>query len=347
MSKVKFVGIFLGVAAGAMAQDYSDDSVAVLLTQANLAEFGKGQVVAYYPNAVISRDPLRRTKGYFIFDSGAQRYQTTQIPLSIKFERGTKELVDGNWKEITPEKFEYSLANDVLLPKLRALLLEEKVTLDGGFQPTEPFTGLKAIPKEAPVSRFLFKKDSESSYLLEMGDRNTIEELHKTLTAKEGGSLSIYYRHFKVRGLKLNIYKLRPGQKPSNPRIANGVSLARHRHAGMSPGRVIINFGEEKPAWSMLTTVFTYSGEVAEFDFPATAFLDNVVAPLVAADGRAPKLDCVIGEDEDETACKKDRAGNVIRGKLDQAGSLAFIAEQTDGKQEIPDQYRIELHAVK
>ena len=350
MRNVRLAGLLLVGALGAIGQDYSDDNVAVLLTQANLAEFGKGNVVAYYPTAIISRDPLRHTKGHFIFDSGAQRYQKTQIPLAIKFERATKELVEATkeWKEITPEKFEYSLATDVLLPKLRSLLLEEKITLDAGFLLTEPFTGLRAIPKETPISRYLFKKDVETSYLLEIGDRNTIEELHKTLTAPAGAALAIYHRHFKVRGIKLDIYKLRPGQKPTNPKIATGVSLSRHRNTGMPAGRAIINYGADKPAWSMLTTAFTYAGEVAEFDFGAAAFLENVVAPLVAEEGKAPPLlDCVIGEDENQTSCKKDKAGHSVKGKLGQEGFVAFVVEQIDGNKEIPDQYRIELHAAK
>ncbi len=326
------------------AQDFSEDTAAVLVTEAGLAEYGKGRVLGYFPNALISRDPLRRTRGYFIFDSDAQRFEKTQIPLQITFERGTRVLDEATkeWKEVTPETFTYALATDVFLTKLRALMAESKTTIGTGFLPTSPFDGLKSIAKETPVSRYLLKQGSEISYLVEIGDRGVLETKHRALTLPEPASqVAIYHQHFRSLSLQMQLYKLRPGQRPSNPRLIKGLVLARHRHEAMTEGRLVVNYGGQVAPWTMLLNKLTFDGGSASFSMPAAAFLQNIVAPLLTEKGVPLKLDCVIGDVEDETACKKAEGGAYsIEGKLGSGETVSLVVERAALPNEPADAYR-------
>ncbi len=351
-----FVVATLWLSPSVTAQDFSDDNAAVLVTEATLAQYGKGKVLGYFPQALISRDPLRRTKGYFIFDSGTQAFERTQIPLQIKFERGTRQLDEATktWKEITPDKFEYSLATDVMLGKLRSLLAESKVIIGADYLPQEPFTGLKSISKDAPVSRYLLKKGTETSYLVEIGNRSHLEALHKTVSLNDASSQSVnYHKHFKSRALQIHLFKLHPGQRPTNPRIVQGVALARHHNPAMTEGRVVISYGPEAEPWTMATNGLSFVGDVADFEFLAAPFLENVISPLLTEKGQpSVKLECVIGEDENETACKKSKEGtHLIKGQLGAESVLTFVVEKVTPGAEKGDSYhdlfRIELHSAK
>ncbi len=338
------------------AQEHSDDTAAILITEASLTKFGKGNVVGYFPKALISRDPTRRKKGYFIFDDSAESFEKTQIPLQITFEWGTKTLEQSSkdWKLGTPETFTYALATDVFLAKLRLLLAENSKVLAPDFLPTEPFTGLKSIAKETPVSRYLLKKGSETSYRMEIGDRTLLDEKHKSISLPEVvNQMALYQQHFKTVNLQLQIFKLRPGERPNNPRLVQGVALVRHHHPAMPEGRVVINYGATRPPWSMATNRLEFAGESVDFEFPASTFIENVVAPLLVENGKIPlKFECVIGDFEEETACKKSKDGSItVKGNLAPGGSLAFIIERAANANEsidaYRDLYRVDIHTAK
>src|SRR5262249_43783985 len=160
--------------------------------------FGQGKVLGYFPAALISRDPLRRTLGSFIFDSSEQRVKSSQVPLSIKFERGKKQLDEksGVWTTITPDKFEYSVKTDLFLDKLRAQLAENQVELPANLTPTSAFDRLDQFAGTEARSWYLLRPESEESIQVELGNRAYLEEVHQRLTSKDAGGSEVYAKHF-------------------------------------------------------------------------------------------------------------------------------------------------------
>ncbi len=103
----------------------------------------------------------------------------------------------------------------------------------------------------------------------------------------------------------------------------------------------------------MLTNQLTIDGTSATFNFPAAPFLQNIVAPLLSEKGQPLlKLDCVIGDVEDETACKKAEGGAYsIAGKLVPGETVSLVVERAALPNEpanaYRDLYRIDLQTTE
>jgi len=357
------VGLLAGVAFG---QDFIDTPAAVLLTSARISDFGRGKVEAYFPAAVLSRDPIRRTVGYFLFDATPARFERSQVPLKIRFTRGSARFDDQKqeWVSDTADAYEYSADREAFLAKLRELVAEAGGSVPEGMVPAEPVTGLGAFSPSAPRALYLLSgewkaaagggaeqfhaRSGDVSFLLEIGDRAATEAAHKAVRDPDVESqLRLYRRHFRAVAVEIRIFRLRPGQTPVAPRRVQGVYLFRHKHPSASLARLAVP-GIGATAWTAILDRLEISASETSLALEAAPFLQSVVAAAVAEPGQRPAaLRCVPPDDGPAPCRGADASGKqIIDGKIRADSPLVIFAERAGDGAPAPGSYR-ELYRIE
>ncbi len=351
------------VAGVATAQDFADTQIGIVVTEAKLVEYGRGRVVGNFPAAVLSRDPVRRTKGYLVFDSDEQRFQRSQIPLQILFSRGeqTFDPASRDLKITKDATLTYSVTEEAMLGKLTSLLADNQVKLATNLVPTKPFDRLETFTETAPRLWYLrqtkeagkkeFDVDVPLSVAIDLGQRKSIETLHEAWTKDpKAGALAIYQHHYVDQAISFQLHKLRPGQPATKLRGVSGVHLVRHRDGTAPGGRIVVPKGEEEAAWTTPLPKLELATNKVTIAADAGVVIKNLVVPTIRGDAKEePKLECLVPDEENETsACRKQKDGGIhIEGNIGPEKPLVFIVEKIiEGAEPgaYRDMYRVEMH---
>lgn len=357
------------VAAGSMvpapAQDFANTPIAILVTEAKLSEYGRGKVLGYFPAAALSRDPVRRTRGFFVFDTDEQRFERSQIAMQIQFQRGEQKFdAEKKGLETTKEaSSSYSVATDAFLGKLATLLADmpEKVTLPANLVPSKGFDALETFTDTTPRRWYLrpakdaekktFDADVAHSVTVDIGSRSSIEKLRDSFTKDPAaGALRTYQHHYVDQPITMQFFKLRSGGAAVRAGNTGGIHFVRHRDTTAAGGRIVVPRGDNEAASTYAAPAMEIKPDGAKLTIAADVLLKNIVAPSLRGDDAAdPKLACVLPEEGDApSACMQPKEGPVrVSGEMSPGKPLVFIVEKiVEGS--APDafraMYRVEMH---
>lgn len=351
------------VAASAPAQDFANTPVALLVTEAKLAEYGRGKVLGYFPKAELSRDPVRRTRGFFVFDNDEQRFERSQIPMQIEFRRASKEF-DPQKKELRPVRdaaSTFSVATDAFLGKLATLLSAENVTLPANLVPTAPFDKLETFTETTSRRWYLrpakdarkdaFDPDVPHSVVAVLGERNAIEKLRESFTKHpETAGVALYRHSYVDQPVTLALYKLRSGGKATYVRNVEGIHFVRHRDVTAPGGRIVVPRGETEAAWNVTVPALELKTDEARITVEASVLLRNLVAPALRGDAKEdPELECVVPDEGDTPSpCSLPKGGAMrVQGTIAPDRPLKFIVEKKvegSAADAFRAMYRVEVH---
>lgn len=361
--------ILLADSDDAEGMEYINHPAALLITRAQMDRFEEGTVAKLFDRVQISRDPIRKKRGFLILDATTQQLLKTQIPLEIDY---GKSIRKGDGKSydtvVKPESFSYGVAPERFMGLLRGLLAAEKSPLPAEFNIDGPLTHLNHFESKKALEWFLISGKYETvakdpatrvssfhptpeagniSYNLRLGDRAALEDLHSQFTKDAAtAARNIYHTHYDVVPLKIQIYKLLPGLPASNPAITKSIYVVRHRRPTISWGKVLIP-AEKRGAEAELIHIESVSHEGLAWNVKAspestTKIIKRLVLDRIREmDPEIEALNCVLPEDEEKTihSCRQDDSGKIfLEGDLSK--KMRFVLEEALKKGESAEQSR-------
>lgn len=339
---------------------------AVLITKATLNQFERGEVVGYFPNAALSRDALRRTKGYFAFDTTPENFQASHFPCPIEYSRaeGTYDTAKKQFIETKPEVNVFRVNESQLIAKLNECLptpLPEGLAFSSPLEKmtelgdkTRLWFLLNATAAKDEGGAPVINPAGAESYSFEWGDRKKLEEEYKKLQG-ENASRNIYLKNYGVLSLSLKIYRLVPGNDLANPIIGKGLHLIKQRDPKVTKGALMFEKGvNNEPRFLNLSQMKVDTDGTYEVQINAEQFIGEVFGSIFKEENA--QYECLVPDEKDtdlvnEYACKNIAGKVEITGALNSSNqrSLKFIVERLPRNGEntdlYRDQYQVELHA--